>query len=222
MNTPNPKYSKFKQDFFTLKHFDVVMPDGSKLERGDATKDKLAAFITNGTKNTYAALDEHERKKFNVLISFLNKETLEAGELGVRLALDPNGRNEEMFTAEGDLTKKQFTLSFEDHNTCLVIKCETERELSKLYVKNNDGKNENANVKPGSKLEVRYEVMIPIAELDRLANIDFRKYVDKDAEQKLDAPDIRKPYQNSRQLLGENFAFGQTVNVFTNMKMTVN
>ena len=89
-------------------------------------------------------------------------------------------------------------------------------------VKNNDGKNENANVKSGSKLEVRYEVMIPIAELDRLANVDFRKYVDKDAEQKLDAPDIRKPYQNSRQLLGENFAFGQTVNVFTNMKMTVN
>lgn len=221
-NIPNPEYSRFKLDFFTLKHFDVVMPDGSKLERGEATKDKLAAFITNGTKNTYAALDEHERKKFNVLISFLNKDTLEAGELGVRLTMDPNGRNEETFTAEGDLTKKQFKLSFENNNTCLFIKCETERKLSQLDVKNNDGKNENANVKPGSKLEVRYEVMIPIAELDRLANVDFRKYVDEDAQQKLNAPDIRKPYQNSRKLLGENFAFGQTVNVSASMKMTVN
>ena len=222
MNTPNLGASRFNLDFIKRGLFGVVMPDGSNLESGDAAKDKLAAFITNGTKNTYATLDDQERKKFNVLISFLNMDVIKAGEKGGMLTLDPNGRNDEVFSFEGDLTKAQFRLSFEDNNTCLVIRCETERKLSKLYVRNNNGEIINANVKPESKLEVRYEVLIPVTELERLAEVNFQKYNDDDAQTKVNDSNVRKPYQNCQQLLGENFAFKQTVDVFSSMKMTVN
>ena len=218
----NPQESRFNNDFKAMGLFDVVMPDGTRLERDDAVYDKLASFVTNGAKTAFAALDEHEKKKLCILISLLDATSLESAEDGGKLALDPNGRDDGKIAPDGNLSTKQFKLSFDSENTVLVIQCNTKRELAGIRLKNEEGAMENVNTGPGSKLEAVYALRIPVGELDRLAELDFSTYDDEPVRQRIENPNIRNPYRNIGPTFGQGFAFAPMVRCFSNFKLTVN
>lgn len=212
----------FRARFIGLASFDVIMPDGTALERNEGAFDTLAAFITNGRKNSLEALDEHERRKLDVLFVHVSKQTMEAAEKAGMLALDPDGRDGEKFTCGGGYTKKQFTLSFANNNSVLVIKCETERRIDTLSVRNPEGLNPAVNIGEGSTISAGYCISMPVAELDRLADLDIAGYSEQAVTQKVNDPNVLKPYQNSRQLLGEQYAYKSNVSISTGFKITVN
>ena len=157
---------------------DVVLPGNVRLTRDDAFG-RLASFLTHGEAQSYDDLDEIGKKKFVNLVSMLSPDSISLGEKGEALALDGRGRDAKL-EFEGNFTKRQFMLSFD--NDTLVIRCETERTLDTLRVKDGDAF-EAVPARPGSKVETVYEIRIPAAEIDRLAGIrlgKFKNYDDHD------------------------------------------
>ena len=215
----NPRSLAFHIPFMNGE-FDVALPDGSLLERNaDAAYDTLASFITNGAKPTFAGLDDGEKKKLFILLSILGSSNCHASEQGGKIALDQNGRDDGRLAVDGRYSKCKFSLSFSGNK--LVVKCETEREIANLRVKNGQGAMENVAVKPRSKLVSGYALRIPLAEIDRLANLDFAAYDDAPVQQRLDDPNVERPYRNVGPSLGDGFAFDNSVTIGTEFKLTV-
>ena len=92
----------------------------------------------------------------------------------------------------------------------------------RLSIRNAQGQNDEVAVKPGSKLTTDHTIGIPMAELDRLADVDFEAYDYMAVQHRIDDPNVDKPYQNPGNLVGPNFAFGESVSVSTHYKLTVN
>ena len=215
----NPRSLDFHIPFMNGE-FDVALPDGSLLERdADAAYDKLASFITKDAKRTFAELDDGEKKKLFILLSLLGSSNCHAAERGGKIALDLNGRDDGKLAVEGQYSKRRFSLSFRGKN--LVVKCETEREIANLRVKNGQGAMENVAVKPGSKLIAGHSLRIPLAEIDRLANLDFTAYDDATVQQRIDDPNVERPYRDVGPSLGNGFAFSYDVGIEAEFKLTV-
>lgn len=212
----------FRQHFINLGQFDVVMPDGSKLERSEGALDRLAAFVTNGAKNALAELDEREMNRLYVLLAHLSRNGVDAAEKAGMLSLDREGRDDSKIRYNGNYTKKQFTISFEGNNSALVIRCDTERELTALEGRNENGYLQRVNIGEGSKITAGYSIRLPVAELDRLAGLSYMEYNENEVERKLGDANVPRPYQNRRQLLGEEYAYKNTVSISTGFKITVN
>lgn len=200
----------------------VTLPGGAELSQNpDEAYNKLASFITKGAKSTVDALDGHERRKFLILISLMDENSRDIAEKGGKLTLDPNGRDDGKFKAVKQNGRCQFTLSL-GINNALIVKCEMECDLRSLSVKNDQGAMENVTIKPGSKLTAGHVVKIPDAELDRLADLDFTAYDDGPVQQRLNDPNVAKPYHNIKPTFGNGFGFSNTVEVATTFKLTVN
>jgi len=210
----------FDFDLTSIRNIDVVLPDGSQLARDDSAYDKLAEFVTRGAKSTLAALDDHEKNKLAVLLALLSASVGRATETGGMLTLDPHGRDGGKFNYIGPADNHRFDISFDDDQ--LVVKCTTERRIEGLSIRNAQGQNDEVAVKPGSKLTTDHTIGIPMAELDRMADVDFEAYDYNAVQQRIDDPNAEKPYQNPGNLLGPGFAFGQSVSVSTHYKLTVN
>ena len=221
-HTPNgdPRLSAFNLSFMQGR-FDVVLPDGTELERDDTIYDKLAAFVTRGAKTTLAALDAREKNRLLLLISLMTEPIGTAAESGGMLTLDPNGRDSQKLRTGGQISKCRFSISFGD-NSQLIVKCEVERNVEQLGVRNETGMYDILAVKPGSKITAGHTLRIPMAEIDRLAEQDFAAYDDNAAQNRIDDPNVEKPYQDRRALVGQNFAFAPTVEISTTFKFTVN
>ena len=104
----------------------------------------------------------------------------------------------------------------------LVVKCTTERRIEGLSIRNAQGQNDEVAVKPGSKLTTDHTIGIPMAELDRMADVDFEAYDYMAVQHRIDDPNVEKPYQNPGNLVGPGFAFSESVSVSTHCKLTVN
>ena len=201
----------------------VTLPGGVVLDPQNIEDayDKLAAFITKGTKNTAAELDDREKKKLLSLLALLDEANYESAEKGAMLALDPAGRDGGRLDTRKRNARCQFTLSFDIDNK-LVVKCEREYELARLRVKNEQGAMENVAFKAGSKVASSHEIIIPADEFDRLVDLDFEAYDDAPVQQRLNDPTVEKPYQNIKQSLGNGFGFSNRVEVYSSFKITVN
>ena len=55
-----------------------------------------------------------------------------------------------------------------------------------------------------------------------MADVDFEAYDYMAVQHRIDDPNEEKPYQNPGNLVGPDFAFGQSVSVSTHYKLTVN
>ena len=136
------------------------------------------------------------------------------------LTLDPHGRDGGKFNSIGPADNYRFDISFDDDK--LVVKCTTERRIEGLSIRNAQGQNDEVAVKPGSKLTTDHTIGIPMAELDRMADVDFEAYDYMAVQQRIDDPNAEKPYQNCRMLVGADFAFGNNVEIATTFKFTLN
>jgi hypothetical protein len=200
----------------------VTLPGGVALDQGpEDAYNKLAAFITNGAKHTAAELDERETKKLLTLIALLGQSCCEASEKGAMLALDPRGRDGGKLATTSENARCQISLSFDPQNR-LVVKYEREYNLAALRVKNDQGAMENVAIKAGSKVASGHVIKIPVAEFDRFAGLDFAAYDDAPVQQRLDDPNVEKPYHNIRQTLGNGFGFSNEVIVEASYTITVN
>ena len=217
----DPRFSDFNLNFMQ-RRFDVVLPGGKELERDDTVYDKLAEFVTHGAKKTLATLDAREKNKLLFLISLMSDTIGTAAGLGGMLTLDPNGRDSQKLLTGGQVNKCRFSISFENNNSLLVVKCETERNVLQLGARNESGMYDALAVKPGSKLTFGHKLWIPAAEIDRLAEQDFAAYDGNAAQNRVGDPNVDKPYQNCRALVGQNFAFAPSVEISTTFKFTVN
>ena len=137
------------------------------------------------------------------------------------LTLDPHGRDNQKLRTGGQINKCRFSISFGNNNT-LVVKCETERDVLQLGIRKEMGLHDILAVNPGSKLTFGHTLWIPAAEFDRLAEQDFAAYNDNAVQNRIDNPNVDVPYQNPRNLVGPDFAFGQSVSVSTHYKLTIN
>ena len=209
---------------YDLAHgrINVTLPGGVALDQGpEDAYNKLAAFITNGAKHTAAELDERETKKLLTLIALLGQSCCEASEKGATLALDPRERDGGKLATTSENARSQLTLSFDSRNR-LVVRCKREYGLTGLRVKNDQGAMENVAIKAGSKVASGHVIKIPVAEFDRFAGLDFAAYDDAPVQQRLDDPDVEKPYHNIRQTLGNGFGFSNEVIVEASYTITVN
>ena len=202
----------------------VVLPGNVRLTHDNAL-DQLASFMTHGEKTTYDELEARDKYKVVNLVSMLNQQNADIGEKAESLALDGQGRNAK-FEFGGDFTKRQYSLSFDNNNSIFVVKCETERTLNSLRVDNGAGL-ENVQVGPGSKVESRYEVRIPMGEIDRFAQMGGRlnSYQDQEAENYVNDPDGgANPHAHSRigNILGDFKFEGEGLHCTTGFKLTVN
>ena len=213
-------YLKFMSEVRKVSGVDMLTPDGTELERDDTIYDKLAAFVTHGAKTTLAALDEREKNKLLLLISLMTDSIGTAAELGGMLTLDPNGRDSQKLRSGGQVNKCRFSISFGNNNT-LVVKCETERDVLQLGIRKEMGLHDILAVNPGSKLAFGHTLWIPAAEFDRLAEQDFTAYNDNAVQNRIDDPNVEKPYQDRRTLVGQNFAFAPSVEISTTFKFTL-
>lgn len=201
----------------------VVLPGNIALTSGDAL-DKLASFMTHGEKTTYQSLGDNDRCKVVNLVSMLNRQNAEIGEKAEALTVDSQGRDAK-FEFGGNFTKRKFSLSFDDNNSVFVIRCETERALDSLRVKNEAGF-EDVPVGAGSKVETSYEIRIPMDEIDRFAGISQRRfamYDDQYAEDFVNGPGVN-PHAHSRigNVLGGFKIGGERLRCSTSFKLTVN
>ena len=194
---------------FANRLFSVELPGGVVLDPDnyEDAYDKLASFITRGAKNAVGELDGHEKKKLLTIIALIDDNICDAAEKGVKLALDPNGRDDGKLALQRQNATCRFSLYYDDLGDRIVVKCEREYDLAQLRVRNDQGAMENVNFKPGSKLVAGHSIKIPAAELDRLADLDFSAYDDAPVQQRIDDPNVEKPYQNIKQHLGEGFGF---------------
>jgi hypothetical protein len=208
--------------------FSVTLPDGVALTAANAP-DKLASFVTHGEKTTFQELGDNDKVKVFNLVSMLSRQNADIAEKAEALALDGQGR-EAKLEFGGDFARRRYSLSFEDNNSFLVVRCETERTLASLRVKNGAGF-ENVPVGPGSKVKTRYDILIPADEIDRLARIggpngnQFRYYDDQDVEARVNNLDgAVNPHAHSRigNVLGDLKIQGAGLHCTTGFELTLN
>ena len=208
--------------------FSVTLPDGVALTAANAP-DKLASFVTHGEKTTFQELGDNDKVKVFNLVSMLSRQNADIAEKAEALALDGQGRDAKLEFG-GDFARRRYTLSFQDNNSFLLVRCETERTLASLRVKNGAGF-ENVPVGPGSKVKTRYDILIPADEIDRLARIggpngnQFRYYDDQDVEARVNNLDgAVNPHAHSRigNVLGDLKIQGAGLHCTTGFTLTLN
>lgn len=219
----NMNFDVFKAELAN-GNINVVLPGNVRLTANNASNE-LASFLTHGAKTTFDELNEKEKKKFANLVAMLNPKNIGLGEKGEALALDRRGRDAK-FELEGNIEKRQFSLSFDSDNTTLVIRCETERTLTSIRV-NNEAGHENIQAGPGSKVETGYELKFSANEIDRLASISIRKYLmysDQDVENDINFYEGINPHSHShlRNVLDEFSFESEGIKFTTRFKLTVN
>ena len=185
--------------------------------------------MTHGEKTTFRELGDNDKVKVFNLVSMLSRQNADIAEKAEALALDGQGR-EAKLEFGGDFARRRYSLSFEDNNSFLLVRCDTERTLASLRVKNG-ARFENVPVGPGSKVKTRYDILIPADEIDRLARIggpngnQFRYYDDQDVEARVNNLDgAVNPHAHSRigNVLGDLKIQGAGLHCTTGFELTLN
>ena len=187
----------------------VRLPDGTMLsDKVPAARDQIARLVTRDPEAAYERLDETAKHKAEFVMSFLSQGGETVADYDFFTMLDPNMAKvpcylpEQRPTASTDL----FELDLSANGDLTVRFTRTLENARQLYV---DKTSEMRTIPPAGFTSA-YELRIPAAEFDRLANADFSRY-DYDANEKVAHDAKVDPNQAAVDAMGRDFAFGEGV-----------
>ena len=73
----------------------------------------------------------------------------------------------------------------------------------------------------GNPRSLDFHIPFMNGEIDRLANLDFAAYDDAPVQQRIDDPNVERPYRDVGPSLGNGFAFSHDVGIEAEFKLTV-
>ena len=202
---PNPANSQFGQD--ADRDLVVKLPGDQRLENDFAlARDRLASFVTNGAKATYASLDEREKGKTHVLMALLNQRSVTSLQSGETLSLDPQHRNSKIWQAGPSAT--EFSIAFGPDGTLSVTCKSVFSNLNMITIVKGGGNDEDlTDLDPATKIEMEFTLNIKADEFDRLASLDYTAYDPDAVDQMILDPNVENPHAKYGEALGEPFAF---------------
>ena len=187
----------------------VRLPDGTMLsDKVPAARDQIARLVTRDPEAAYERLDETAKHKAELVMSFLSQGGETVADYDFFTMLDPNMAKAPVYLPE--MRPADVTDLFEldvSANGDLTVRCTRSlRNGTNFFV---DGETYMRTIPPAGFTSA-YELRIPAAEFDRLANADFSRY-DYDANEKVAHDAKVDPNQAAIDAMGRDFAFGEGV-----------
>ena len=168
------------------RNLNVNLPGGIKLSNDyNVLCDQLASFLTKGAKTSFAALDDKEKAKAQIVMSLLSQETMKAAFDAAAITLHPDKSAEAFMTVNNNINSQgsmEFTLSIDDAGA-VKMTCFCSKDVATIMSFGENGAVKNTRVGAGSKMEAQIELLLRPAEMDRLAGLDFSKFDETEAKQ---------------------------------------
>lgn len=163
----NNEKTQFEKDLSSIQ---ISLPGGRNLSSDyNIAMDELSVYVTGKENAKYAEIGENDRKKVQIIVSFLSNEYAKVCSDSVSLFLDDKQKAPFFTTSSRGLTQScEFSLSY-DISDSFVVSVKQTSEFSNLFKK--DGT--LIVVGEGSVQKNELEVTITPNEMDRLAGLDF-------------------------------------------------
>ena len=202
----------------SLKVGDVVLSGDL-----DTACDQIAAFVTKGAKNTYAALTDAEKGKAHVVMALLSQDTGKAAYNGQFQSLDPkNAALPVVTTSDQEADERSISLEI-DRKGNLKMQFDGVQHLQIIMTDPGDGKSVTTIVGEGSNVEAHLLLTIDAQEFDRLGNLDYSEFDDTEANRIMAEKDGEDRLPRTQQSLGDNFRFNQMgIGLKVGLKATIN
>jgi hypothetical protein len=162
-------------DIDIVRNMKVVLPDGSALPpNGAAARDKLAQLVTGDKSANYATLAPADRVKADVFVALLSQELEKAAQMGVPVALSPDGNVAAFATASMGQTTRSFSISGSPDEGFSI---HYDGKFPTRILDYDDGTQFNEiDMESGGFCEYEMEIDLPLDAFDRVASVNWAEY----------------------------------------------
>ena len=193
------------------RKLDVRIPGARLAGHFETAREQIARFVTRNPGATYATLDPAAKRKADLVMSILSQEGEKPAITGLSVALDPKESGDILqLTGTPRTDERTFELDITPQGD-LTVRFTARRAGYTHLVDPATG--QGVPINPKASISYSYELRIPAAELDRLAELAFSRYEDGPAKEAAKAAPTDRMGAAVRSIGSANpdFLFGEGV-----------
>lgn len=193
------------------RKLDVRIPGARLAGHFETAREQIARFVTRNPGSTYATLDPAAKRKADLVMSILSQEGEKPAITGLSVALDPKESGDILqLTGTPRTDERTFELDITPQGD-LTVRFTARRAGYTHLVDPATG--QGVPINPKASISYSYELRIPAAELDRLAELAFSRYEDGPAKEAAKAAPTDRMGAAVRSIGSANpdFLFGEGV-----------